>query len=59
MLDEKKIKSELLALGIDIPVVFYDLTDSTNTRAKEYAKSREERSPVLFVANAQSGGRGR
>ena len=61
MLDEKKIKSELLALGIDIPVVFYDLTDSTNTRAKEFAKSRpeSERSPVLFVASKQTAGRGR
>ena len=42
-------------------VLVYDLLDSTNTRAKEYAASseREDFSPVLFVAREQSAGRGR
>ena len=59
MLSEKKIKEELKRLGVDIPVVFYDTTDSTNTRAKEYARTKDSRTPTLFIANAQSGGRGR
>ena len=61
MLSEEKIKSELSVLGIDIPVVFYEETDSTNTRAKEFAKSRpeKEKTPVLFVAKSQTAGRGR
>ena len=59
MLSEKRIKAELKRLGVDIPVVFYDTTDSTNTRAKEYARTKDSRTPTLFIANAQSGGRGR
>ncbi len=35
-------------------VHFYDVTDSTNTRAKEYGKP-----DVLFFANRQTAGRGR
>lgn len=36
----------------------YDITDSTNTRAKEYVKANDcDR--ALFIANAQSEGRGR
>ncbi len=61
MLTKAKIEKSLKRLGIEIPVVFYELTDSTNTRAKEFAKSRADgkREPVLFVANGQTGGRGR
>lgn len=61
MLTEEKIKNSLSELGIDIPLIFYEITDSTNTRAKEFAKSRpeSERTPVLFVARSQSAGRGR
>lgn len=41
-----------------IPVFTYDVTDSTNVRAKEYIRSGHcER--ALFVANAQTSGRGR
>lgn len=36
----------------------YDVTDSTNTRAKEYVLSGE-RGAAVFVANTQSAGRGR
>lgn len=61
MLTKSKIENSLKNLGVDIPVVFYELTDSTNTRAKEFAKSRGDgkRTPVLFVANGQTNGRGR
>ena len=36
----------------------YDLTDSTNERAREYARSGGEM-PALFIADGQTGGRGR
>ena len=60
MLSKAKIEENLKALGISLPVVFFDETDSTNTRAKEYAKANpDKRTPVLFVANSQTAGRGR
>ncbi len=37
---------------------YYKITDSTNTRAREYATEGGEL-PALFAADAQSGGRGR
>lgn len=37
----------------------YDITDSTNTRAREYAKECGAELPAVFVANGQSAGRGR
>lgn len=40
-------------------IVYYEITDSTNTRAREYAKENEPLTPVVFIANAQSAGRGR
>ena len=60
MLTKAKIEENLKALGISLPVVFFDETDSTNTRAKEYAKANpDKRTPVLFVASSQTAGRGR
>ena len=40
-------------------VIIYDLTDSTNLRALEYAKEHSPKHPVLFVAREQTAGRGR
>ena len=40
-------------------IIYYEITDSTNTRAREYAKENEPLTPVVFIANAQSAGRGR
>ncbi len=41
-------------------IFYYEMTDSTNKRAKEYARSHpESRAPVVFIANGQSAGRGR
>ena len=37
----------------------YKVTDSTNTRAREYAESAEAYLPAVFVAEGQSAGRGR
>ena len=37
----------------------YDITDSTNTRAREYAKSENPTFPAVFIADGQSDGRGR
>ena len=61
MLSEKRITEELKKLGVEPPkIIFYELTDSTNTRAKEYAKENpDNKEPVVFIANAQSAGRGR
>ena len=37
----------------------YKITDSTNTRAREYAKGECAEMPALFIADAQTAGRGR
>ena len=62
MLSKTKIEEELKKTGIVPPeIIFYESTDSTNTRAKEYAKEKysAEKRPVVFIANEQTGGRGR
>ena len=57
---KKKIEKVLADIGEKpFKIVFYDTTDSTNTRAKEYAKQSTERENVIFVANHQTNGRGR
>ena len=40
-------------------IIKYKVTDSTNTRAKEYAKQERVTLPVVFIADAQTSGRGR
>ena len=44
----------------NISLFYYQKTDSTNTRAKLFAKSRsaEDKSPAVFLTRAQSAGRG-
>lgn len=37
----------------------YDITDSTNERAREYARSEGARFPAVFIARGQTHGRGR
>lgn len=61
MLNREKILKNLEKSGVKPPkIMFYELTDSTNTRAKEYAKENPgNKEPVIFIANAQSAGRGR
>lgn len=61
MLEKNRIENELERLGITPPeIVFYEQTDSTNTRAKEYAKGKCGcTNPVIFIANEQTAGRGR
>ncbi|MBQ7387377.1 MAG: biotin--[Clostridia bacterium] len=54
------VKDELMRLGMSSPkIVYYDMTDSTNTRAREYARDTDRREPVVFVADGQTAGRGR
>ena len=43
----------------EIKIFSYDITDSTNQRAKEYAKEPNAHLPAVFVAEEQSAGRGR
>ncbi len=61
MLSEKRIIEELKRLGVPTPkIICYGLTDSTNTRAKEYARAnRDGRETVVFIADGQTAGRGR
>ena len=61
-MDEKRLIEEIALCGGNVPEVhYYKTTDSTNTRAKEYAKNRDTgaTSPVIFIAEEQTGGRGR
>lgn len=61
MINIEKIKDYIKQLGEKAPrIIGYEITDSTNTRAKEYALSDSDRSnTVAFIADAQSAGRGR
>ena len=60
MLSKSRIEEELKKIGITPPdIIFYEQTDSTNTRAKEYAKQSAEKRPTVFIANSQTAGRGR
>ena len=59
MLSEKRILEELNSLGISPPkLFFYEETDSTSTRAREYAE-KNPGSEAIFIANSQTAGRGR
>ena len=42
-----------------IAAIEYEITDSTNEQAKLYAKSAWDGSPILFMADEQTNGRGR
>ena len=61
MLSKEKITEELNSLGVACPeIVYYDVTDSTNTRAKEFARENQKnRDTVVFIADGQTAGRGR
>lgn len=61
MPDERKINSLLAEYEIDMPdVTVYEITDSTNTKAREYAKKQKgTRKTAVFIADGQSAGRGR
>ena len=61
MLNKENVIAELNNLGITPPkIVYYELTDSTNTRAKEFARENpENRDTVVFIADEQTAGRGR
>lgn len=61
MLSKEKIIEELKNLGTMPPeIIFYESIDSTNTRAKEWAKQNpDNHSPIVFIANEQTAGRGR
>lgn len=59
MLDIEIIKKELNNLGIPMPqIVLFEETDSTNTRAREYAKENPGKT-AIFIADSQTAGRGR
>ena len=43
----------------EMKIFKYEITDSTNQRAREYAREVGGAEPVLFIANGQTAGRGR
>ncbi|MBQ8584403.1 MAG: biotin--[Clostridia bacterium] len=57
----KNTKNDKKTDGATAPrLIRYTLTDSTNTRAKEYARKHVgERECVIFIADGQTAGRGR
>ena len=55
-MDEQKLRANLGAM--DIALNCYESTDSTNLRAKEWARRGGEL-PAAFLADAQTAGRGR
>lgn len=59
MLKKESIIKELQALGVSAPKIFiYESTDSTNTRARDFAKENPGE-PAIFIADCQTAGRGR
>ena len=58
---ENEVKTLFESHNLSTPdVFFYEITDSTNTRAKLYAENRDkdDRRPAVFFSHAQSAGRG-
>ncbi len=59
-LSEGAVRAHLPGRLSSLPVFFYPETDSTNTRAKVYAKEHpEETGGAVFLADRQTAGRGR
>ena len=59
-LSEKNIRDNIVNKDLQkLKIFVYDMTDSTNTRAKEYYFSKKPVTPAVFIANGQSAGRGR
>ena len=56
MLFEERINEYMRS---EVKAIFYELTDSTNLRAREYALCNGVSEPVVFVAREQTAGRGR
>ncbi len=55
-LDIERIKS---IIADRVRIVYYPITDSTNTRAREYARDGWDGETTVFIARRQSAGRGR
>lgn len=60
-MDIEKIRGYLRERGACVPdIFFYESTDSTNQRAREYARDNpEKRECTVFIADSQTAGRGR
>ena len=55
-----KIKNELSKRGLGtVKLHIFDSLDSTNSEAKRYARSCPDKTPAVFIAREQTGGRGR
>ena len=59
MLNDDYLRSRIKKICPSAKIFIYEETDSTNTRGLEYAKSAKTSAPAIFIAESQSGGRGR
>ena len=60
VLSKKQIYAQIVNEDLhNIRIFTYDMTDSTNTRAREYAKCGSAELPCVFIAKGQYAGRGR
>ncbi len=60
MIDEKAIKANFVNESLQkLRFIIYDTTDSTNTRAKQFAEEHPNVKEAVFIAEHQSLGRGR
>jgi BirA family biotin operon repressor/biotin-[acetyl-CoA-carboxylase] ligase len=62
MIQKDRLSQGLLKIAPDAKLFYYDITDSTNTRAIEYIRALPEEEaipPTVFLADSQTKGRGR
>ena len=59
MMNVELLSRLLSEKGVAAELIHYEITDSTNERARVLARERSERVPTVIVADAQTAGRGR
>ncbi len=60
VLSEERIRAYIANKDLqNLKIFTYDMTDSTNTRAREYYRSENPALPAVFIADGQTAGRGR
>ena len=59
MINVEKLSALLSEKGVEVELIHYEITDSTNERARVLARERGERIPTIIIADAQTAGRGR
>ena len=59
MINVEMLSRLLCEKGVTAELIHYEITDSTNERARVLARERSERVPTVIIADAQTAGRGR